>query len=234
MRGCPPAHCPHPLPARSMARAALLTASQCATYDELKLLFMRNLGWEDNLQTHFAGERVGGRGGRVGGACRHGDAERRAHPAPPRSEHGCRAGHHHRHCASGHGQDQHGACARMGVGGWKGGSCAACAGERARLPTRRDPAPPCAAQFVNPSYSGPWHCVRDIYRRQGVRGLFKGWGANWARQGPMTVRGWGGGAGRRGRGKIVPRTLTRASLHAQTVIFVVNEHLRHTFGLEGL
>ena len=42
---------------RSMARAALLTASQCATYDELKVLFMRNLGWEDNLQTHFAGER---------------------------------------------------------------------------------------------------------------------------------------------------------------------------------
>lgn len=37
------------------ARAALLTASQCATYDELKLFFVRQLGWEDNLQTHFAG-----------------------------------------------------------------------------------------------------------------------------------------------------------------------------------
>jgi solute carrier family 25 uncoupling protein 8/9 len=39
----------------SMARAAALTAAQCATYDELKVLFVRNLGWEDNLPTHFTG-----------------------------------------------------------------------------------------------------------------------------------------------------------------------------------
>lgn len=38
----------------SMARAALLTAAQCATYDELKLFFVRGMGWEDNLQTHFS------------------------------------------------------------------------------------------------------------------------------------------------------------------------------------
>lgn len=37
------------------ARAALLTAAQCATYDELKLFFVRGWGWEDNLQTHFTG-----------------------------------------------------------------------------------------------------------------------------------------------------------------------------------
>lgn len=37
------------------ARAALLTAAQCATYDELKLLFVQQLGWEDNIQTHFTG-----------------------------------------------------------------------------------------------------------------------------------------------------------------------------------
>ena len=42
----------------SMARAALLTAAQCATYDELKLFFVRGLGWEDNLNTHFTGGRV--------------------------------------------------------------------------------------------------------------------------------------------------------------------------------
>ena len=41
----------------SMARAALLTAAQCATYDELKLFFVRGLGWEDNLNTHFTGGR---------------------------------------------------------------------------------------------------------------------------------------------------------------------------------
>lgn len=60
--------------------------------------------------------------------------------------------------------------------------------------------------FVNSSlYSGPWDCVAQIYRAQGVRGLFKGWGANWARQGPMT-----------------------------TVIFVVSEDLRHRMGLEAM
>lgn len=40
-------------------RAALLTAAQCATYDELKLFFVRGLGWEDNLQTHLSGELAG-------------------------------------------------------------------------------------------------------------------------------------------------------------------------------
>lgn len=40
---------------------------------------------------------------------------------------------------------------------------------------------------------------------QGVRGLFKGWGAQWARQGPMT-----------------------------TVIFVVNEFLRSEMGMPTL
>ena len=100
--------------------------------------------------------------------------------------------------------------------------------------------------FVNSSlYSGPWDCIAQIYRAQGVRGLFKGcapccavhgrcvrrnrssgvsavaggdrkltlraappgrrWGANWARQGPMT-----------------------------TVIFVVSEELRHRMGLEAM
>jgi hypothetical protein len=40
---------------------------------------------------------------------------------------------------------------------------------------------------------------------QGVRGLFKGWGAQWARQGPMT-----------------------------TVIFVVSESLRQAMGMESI
>lgn len=50
-------HCARRLaapPSRWQARAALLTSAQCATYDELKLFFVRGLGWEDNLQTHFA------------------------------------------------------------------------------------------------------------------------------------------------------------------------------------
>lgn len=47
------------------ARAALLTAAQCATYDELKLLFVRGLGWEDNLPTHFTGGWARAEGGCV-------------------------------------------------------------------------------------------------------------------------------------------------------------------------
>lgn len=49
----PPPACPPAL----QARAALLTAAQCATYDEVKVLFTRNLGWEDNIWTHLTGER---------------------------------------------------------------------------------------------------------------------------------------------------------------------------------
>ena len=47
--------------------------------------------------------------------------------------------------------------------------------------------------------------LRSLYAEQGVRGLFKGWSANWARQGPMT-----------------------------TVVFVVSEAVRPLFGLEKL
>lgn len=47
--------------------------------------------------------------------------------------------------------------------------------------------------------------LRSLYTEQGVRGLFKGWSANWARQGPMT-----------------------------TVVFVVSEAVRPWFGLENL
>ncbi|KAL4520330.1 hypothetical protein Ndes2526B_g01145 [Nannochloris sp. 'desiccata'] len=120
----------------SMVRAALLTAAQCATYDEVKLLFTRQLGWEDGVGTHLAVSGVAG------------------------------------------------------------------------LVTTTVTAPVDMIKtnmFVNPVYNGPWDCVKDIYRRMGVRGLFKGWSANWARQGPMT-----------------------------TLVFVVNETVRPIFGLGAL
>ncbi len=120
----------------SMVRAGLLTAAQCATYDEVKLLFTRQLGWEDGVGTHLAVSGVAG------------------------------------------------------------------------LVTTTVTAPVDMIKtnmFVNPSYSGPWDCVKDIYKRMGVRGLFKGWSANWARQGPMT-----------------------------TLVFVVNETVRPMFGLGAL
>ncbi|KDD75570.1 hypothetical protein H632_c613p0 [Helicosporidium sp. ATCC 50920] len=118
----------------SMARAALLTAAQCATYDEVKLLFVRNLGWEDTLGTHFAVSTLAG------------------------------------------------------------------------LATSTVISPVDMIKtnmFIHTKYSGPWECTRDIMRTQGVRGFFKGFAANWARQGPMT-----------------------------TVIFVTLEALRQEFGIE--
>lgn len=120
----------------SMARAGLLTAAQCATYDEVKLLFTRQFGWEDGIGTHLAVSGVAG------------------------------------------------------------------------LVTTTVTAPVDMVKtnmFVNSGYSGPWDCVKDIYKRMGVRGLFKGWGANWARQGPMT-----------------------------TLVFVVNEAIRPRMGLGSL
>ena len=35
-------------------RGTLLTASQCATYDDTKRLWMRATGWRDGLGTHVA------------------------------------------------------------------------------------------------------------------------------------------------------------------------------------
>ena len=60
--------------------------------------------------------------------------------------------------------------------------------------------------FVDPQrYPTPGACVRAVVQQAGVSGLFRGWGAQWARQGPMT-----------------------------TVIFVVNEWLRHAMGMESM
>jgi len=122
----------------SMVRAALLTAAQCATYDEVKMLFTRHLGWEDGIKTHLCVSAVAG------------------------------------------------------------------------LVTTTVTAPVDMIKtnmFVpgGKQYSGPLECMVDIYKRMGVRGLFRGWGANWARQGPMT-----------------------------TLVFVCNEAIRPRLGLESL
>ena len=54
-------------------------------------------------------------------------------------------------------------------------------------------------------YSGPLHCAKEIIKTEGMRGLFKGWTANYARLGPQT-----------------------------TVIFVVMEQIRSLSGLSSL
>jgi len=35
-------------------------------------------------------------------------------------------------------------------------------------------------------FTGPLHCLTDLVRREGVRGLFKGWLPNYCRLGPQT------------------------------------------------
>ncbi|KAK2079171.1 hypothetical protein QBZ16_002862 [Prototheca wickerhamii] len=120
----------------SMARAALLTAGQCATYDEVKLLFTRTLGWEDSVATHFA---VSGVSGLVT-------------------------------------------------------TTLICPVDMIKTNT-----------FVGHERKLPYQVAREILREHGPRGLFRGWTAQWARQGPMT-----------------------------TVIFVTLEGLRHMCGLDQL
>jgi solute carrier family 25 uncoupling protein 8/9 len=116
-----------------MVRAAMLTAAQCVTYDEVKLVLKRQ-GWQDDLATHLVVSGIAG------------------------------------------------------------------------LVTTTITAPVDMVKtnvFVNRMQV--WDCVVDIYKRFGVKGFFRGWGATWARQGPMT-----------------------------TVVFVVNEALRPVLGLQAL
>lgn len=123
----------------SMARAALLTAAQCATYDEVKTFFLQRLCWRDSIATHLA---VSGVAGLVTTTV--------IAPADMVKTH----------------------------------------------------------MFMNKSAEGGYSfrkCIYDIYASQGIRGMFKGWSANWARQGPMT-----------------------------TVVFVVNEAIRPAFGLGSI
>jgi solute carrier family 25 uncoupling protein 8/9 len=163
---------PRGSPGRLQARAALLTAAQCATYDELKLFFVRSLGWEDNLQTHFTG----------------GQAPAQHMRRKPLLDWGwlpCRGRSHRSNAA-----------------------CAAVSG-LAGLVTTTVTAPVDMIKtnmFVRPDlYPTPTQCLRLIVAQQGVRGLFKGWGAQWARQGPMT-----------------------------TAIFCISEWLRGAFGMDSI
>ena len=43
-----------------MSRAALVTACQCATYDEIKVVVLRHSGWGDCLLTHLTSSTLAG------------------------------------------------------------------------------------------------------------------------------------------------------------------------------
>ncbi|KAL3137844.1 hypothetical protein ABBQ38_005097 [Trebouxia sp. C0009 RCD-2024] len=121
----------------SMARAAVLTASQCATYDEIKQAIMRLTGLGDHFGTHLSASMVTGLVTTTATA-----------PVDVIKTH-------------------------MFVGG--------------------------------NNYTGPLQCAQDIIRREGARGLLRGWTAQYVRLGPQT-----------------------------TVIFVVMEELRKMSGLGSL
>lgn len=60
--------------------------------------------------------------------------------------------------------------------------------------------------FVNGSkYNGPLDCMKSIFEKEGIRGLFKGWTANYVRLGPQTV-----------------------------IVFLVMEKLRELVGMDGI
>ena len=46
-------------------RGTLLTASQCATYDDTKRFWMRTTGWQDGLATHVGVSMITGAGPRL-------------------------------------------------------------------------------------------------------------------------------------------------------------------------
>ncbi|DBA79181.1 hypothetical protein WJX77_010083 [Trebouxia sp. C0004] len=121
----------------SMARASVLTASQCATYDEIKQAIIKLTGVGDHFGTHIASSMVTGLVTTTATA-----------PVDVIKTH-------------------------MFVGG--------------------------------NHYTGPLQCAQDIVKREGARGLLRGWTAQYVRLGPQT-----------------------------TVIFVVMEELRKLNGLGAL
>lgn len=121
----------------STARAAVLTAAQCATYNEAKTAWMNVTNGGDTLSTHVGASMISG-------------LVTTTLTAPVDV-----------------------IKTNMFVGGNK--------------------------------YSGPIECATDILKREGPRGLLKGWTANYIRLGPQT-----------------------------TVIFVVMEKMRQLYGLDSL
>lgn len=94
-----------------MVRAGTLTAAQCATYDELKGLFISRFDWRDGITTHLT------------------------------------------------------------VSALAGLVTTTVTGPFDMVKTR---------MFVGDGGSiGLVECCRGIYREQGVKGFFRGWGANW-------------------------------------------------------
>jgi solute carrier family 25 uncoupling protein 8/9 len=152
----------------------VLTASQCATYDEAKSRLLALTGWSDSLGAHLAASmvtgvvtttatnpvdvvKVGQAWGRPGGGWRAAAlclaAQSRPRPRPYQP-----------------------------------------AGPRLLPCAPTNPPSSCTlavlqvVMFVRgPEAGGPLACAADLLRHEGAGALMKGWSANYARLGPQTV-----------------------------------------------
>lgn len=118
--------------APGMARAAVLTASQCATYDQAKQAWIRVTGWGESFGTYIGASMVAG----------------------------------------------------------------------VATTTATSPVDVVKTHMFAGGRQGPLEAAKELLREQGIRALFRGWTANWARLGPQTA-----------------------------ITFVVNEELRSLIGL---
>jgi solute carrier family 25 uncoupling protein 8/9 len=127
--------------AMSMTRSAVLTASQCATYDEVKHRVRRWTGLSDGVATHFLASMLAGL-----------VTTTATNPV-----------------------DMIKTQLYMDAGGGAGGVGGGGGGSRLR-----------GSRF-RPGLAGAADALAAVWRRDGPRGLMRGWGANYLRLGPQTV-----------------------------------------------
>ena len=140
-----------------------------------QILFLRHYGWEDSFQTHLAVSTIAGLVTSTAVAPADMIKSELQFARLAASSHSLHQGSPHTVCSQ--------ACSGLAAPLWPAIMfCPLLA------PTTCEPAgAPAAAMFApGNGYSGPLECMADIWRRLGLRGFFRGWGAQWARQGPMT------------------------------------------------
>ena len=137
--------------AMSMTRSAVLTASQCATYDEVKRLVRRWTGLSDGVGTHFLASMLAGL-----------VTTTATNPV-----------------------DMIKTQLYMDAGGGKGaGGEGAGGGDGSFI---KGSARGSSSSSFRPGLAGAGDALAAVLRRDGPRGLMRGWGANYLRLGPQTV-----------------------------------------------
>jgi solute carrier family 25 uncoupling protein 8/9 len=180
-----PSHCCFIVCTAAQVRAAVLTASQCVTYDEVKGRVMAATGWRDSAATHLATAMITGIVSTTA-----------TNPVDVIKTH-MFVGEWRRlqqcalHAVQGHAYLL--LCTES--------TCAASLGQLGCLPRSRCTVvnscwlhlpPPadiclCAIHAGGRKHSGPLACAASLYAAHGLGGFWRGWLANYARLGPQTV-----------------------------------------------